>query len=86
MKRNLFTLIILFFVTVSWSQTYKENALDGHVMFKLKDSFPVDGENVKPLADASITNKVVKLEDYPQLYDVLSKYNITKIQRPSYYT
>jgi len=86
MNRKLLTLLLAIFVTVVTAQTYRADALDGRVMFKLKDNVQIDGEHVKPLADASITNKVVNLQDFPELNQILSKYNIIKTQRPSYYT
>lgn len=84
MKNLSFLIIAFFIVSVSFSQTYNPNFLDGRIMFKLKKSV-----NTKELVKRTSINsfsKEEKLSDYPELAEALNGFSITKFERPSFYT
>jgi PKD repeat protein len=86
MKKITLFLTMLLIVSITTAQNYDPNALDGRVIFKLKDSYPIDGINaVKPKGITTV-NKKENLADYPQLAAILNSYNVTDFERPSYYT
>ena len=86
MKKLVLIFTLLFTISYVNAQTYDANALDGRVIFKLKDSYAIDGMNVPKPADRNIISKREILSDYPMLEQVLAPYNVINFERPSYYT
>lgn len=86
MKKTLILLALLISFSSIYSQTYTADAIDGRVIFKLKDNVKVDGMNAVRPADLNTTSKIDKLSNYPAIDNALSTYSIIKLDRPSYYT
>ncbi len=88
---NLKKLILLFtgilFILNVLAQTYNPDFLDGRLMFKLKDNVSIEPAHIiKNLPKKSETNKIVNINDYPDLKSVLSDYSVIKLERPSFYS
>ncbi len=81
----LFTGILFIFNVLA--QTYNPDFLDGRLMFKLKDNVSIEPDYIiKNLPKKSETNKIVNINDYPDLKSVLSDYSVIKLERPSFYS
>lgn len=86
MRNILFVLTLFFSFNSIYSQTYYSDAIDGRVIFKLKDNVKIDGFGIQKPKDHNIIGKTENIADYPILEKVLKNYSITKLERPSYYT
>ena len=84
MKNLSFLIISFFIVSVSFSQTYNPNFLDGRIMFKMKTN--VHTKEIVKRTDLNSYSKVENLANYPELALALKNFSISKFERPSFYT
>jgi len=85
MKKLLLTFLGLAFINVSFAQTYNPDFLDGRIMFKLKGEVQTNKHQSQQIDKNSYT-LIEDLNDYPELKAILEGYNVTKFERPSYFT
>ena len=85
MKKSVL-IFTLFFLTQSlFAQTFDAGFLDGRIMFQLKgDIYP--NQNQARQTDPNDYSLVEELSQYPELATLLEGVEISKIERPSYYT
>ena len=76
MKKLLLLFTLLLTISYVNAQNYDANFIDGRVIFKLIDSYPIDGMNVEKPADRNIISKREVLGNYPMLEQVLAPYNV----------
>ena len=86
MKKIVFLFTLILTISYVNAQNYDETAIDGRVIFKLKDAYPIDGMDVAIPSDKNIISKKENLSNYPNLAQVLAPYNVINFERPSYYT
>jgi len=86
MKKVLFLFTLLLTISYVNAQVYDAGAIDGRVIFKLKDSYSIDGMKASIPEDKNMISKREILSDYPMLEQVLAPYNVVNFERPSYYT
>lgn len=85
--RKYFILLLLFVFSSSlYSQTYYSDAIDGRIIFRLKDKVEIEGVNAVKPANSRQISKKEDVSDFPTLQKVFNNYSITNFERPSYYT
>ena len=77
-------LILLFTCNILYSQTYNENYLDGTIIFKLNNFKEIIDENITKTPDNIGAN--IDIKDYPLINEIFKGINITRFERPSYYS
>ena len=85
MRTKLLTLSI-FVLSISFAQTYHPDCLDGRVLFKLKVLSTEKGSSTPEQTNPNIYSLEENLQDYPTLSAALKGIEISKLERPSYYT
>ena len=80
--RKLF--IFLLTCNILFSQTYNNDFLDGTIIFKMKTFVEVNYES-STKSDDNIGLEI-DIRDYPKIFEIFKNINVTKFERPSYYT
>ena len=77
--------LLIFSLNYIQAQSFQADFLDGRIMFQLKgDIYP--NQQQKKQLDPNDFSLVELLVQYPELNNLLGDVNITKIERPSYFT
>ncbi len=85
MKKILLCLIGLAYLNLGFAQTFNPEFLDGRVMFMLKGQ-PMPNLHQATQSNVNDFSLVVNLNDYPMLKATLEQYQVTLLERPSYFT
>ncbi|MGV6860450.1 MAG: S8 family serine peptidase [Putridiphycobacter sp.] len=86
MKKIALFFTLLFSLSSVLAQNYYSDAIDGRVIFKLKDAYQIDGMNIEKPAGLHEVSKKEDLNNFPKLAQVLAPYGVQNFERPSYYT
>lgn len=69
----------------AFAQNYNPDFLDGRIMFKIKGDALPNMHQTQQIDENTFT-LIEKLSDYTQLKSTFEGYNITQLERPSYFT
>jgi PKD repeat protein len=83
MKAIVLILTCCFFSTFTFAQSYHADFLDGRIMFKVRQSPPLANSPQNNINDFSL---IENIDNFPQIKEILKEADLTKIERPSYYT
>ena len=85
MKKSVLIITLFFFTQHLFAQTFDAGFLDGRIMFQLKGDIYPNQSKVGQI-DPNDYSLVEELSQYPELATLLEGVEISKIERPSYYT
>ena len=85
MKKSVLFITLFFFTQHLFAQTFDAGFLDGRIMFQLKGDIYPNQSKVGQI-DPNDYSLVEELSQYPELATLLEGVEISKIERPSYYT
>lgn len=77
-------LILLLTCNLLFSQNENENFLDGTIVFKLKEFVEINENNSSKSFDN--IGLQISITDYPKISQIFKEINVTKFERPSFYT
>jgi PKD repeat protein len=85
MKKLFLTFLGLAIMQLLYAQSYNPDFLDGRIMFKIKGEAAANMHQGQQ-TDPNSFSLLEQLNDYPELKAALEGYQITKFERPSYFT